>query len=136
MSERTEAELRRILASASITVADGVAAARARAGADPVPVPDRPPMVMPADEGRPLLADRVLWHRRWDEPALVALRNTLGHRRLHAVEPAPCLGTARLFQWLLGPWWRRRLGHDFNRDLPMELRRAGFQIFAIDRFRT
>ncbi|MCP3992026.1 MAG: hypothetical protein GY724_23340 [Actinomycetia bacterium] len=82
----------------------------------------------------PLLATCVLWLPAWDQDALVRLRNQLGSRPLVAVEPVAGLGLRRLVQWLLTPWWRHQLGHDFNRDLPIELRAAGFTVDTIDRF--
>jgi hypothetical protein len=82
--------------------------------------------------------DRVeactLWSAAWDGDALIELRATLGPNRLATVEPVAGLGWRRLVQRLLAPWWRRRLGHDFDRDLPRELRAAGFTIDEIDRF--
>ncbi|MEL7155055.1 MAG: hypothetical protein AAFN30_00495 [Actinomycetota bacterium] len=136
MSERTEAELARILSGASATVAASLAIARSRMRPPGRQVPPAPPLPegsSAASEGD-LLADRVLWHPSWDGAALRRLCGQLGDRRLFAVEPVPTLGTARLGQRLLGPYWRRRLGHDFEADVPRELRRAGFQIFVIDRF--
>jgi hypothetical protein len=88
------------------------------------------------DDGseHPLFASCVLWRPAWDHEALVQLRSRLGTRRLVAVEPVAGLGPWRLIQWVLTPWWRHRLGTDFNRDLPRELRVAGFTIDTVDRF--
>ena len=58
----------------------------------------------------------------------------MGSHRLLAVEPVAGIGWRRLVQGVLTPWWRRRLGHHFNRDLPIELRAAGFTVDQIDRF--
>lgn len=136
MSERTEAELARILSGASATVAASLAVARARLRPPGRQLPPTPPL---ADGGSAtadgdLLSDRVLWDQRWDRAALRRLCGQLDGRRLYAVEPVPTLGLARALQRLLGRYWRRRLGHDFDCDVPHELRRAGFQIFTIDRF--
>jgi hypothetical protein len=46
----------------------------------------------------------------------------------------PDVGLRRVAQWLLTPFWRLRRGHTFNRDLPADLRRAGFALTEIDRF--
>ena len=62
------------------------------------------------------------------------MRKRLGSGRLIAVEPVAGLGVHRGIQWILTLWWRRRLGHHFNRDLPMELRAAGFTTETVDRF--
>lgn len=100
-------------------------------------------------EARAVDGDRVevcsLWQPQWDGDALVGLRNELAafpssegraRPRILAVEPVPGLGWRRWLQWAATPWWRRRLGHHFNRDVPIEARFAGFRVDEIDRFAT
>ncbi len=151
MSERTEAELARILSGASHTVEASVAVARdkaveraqARSAADgsvvdvrelPVVAPPVATMAAVIGEHGDLVASQVLWGPTWDWASLSELCRLLEDRRLFAVEPVPTLGVRRWAQRALAPWWRRVLGHDFERDVPVEVRKAGFQIFAIDRF--
>ncbi|MEM9134568.1 MAG: hypothetical protein AAF962_02635 [Actinomycetota bacterium] len=151
MSERTEAELARILSGASHTVEASITVARQRAieragrqAAAGVAAPDvrelpevAPPVASMAEvtgTDGDLVATVVLWGPTWDRAALSELCRLLEGRRLFAVEPVPTLGVRRLVQRMLAPLWRRLLGHDFECDVPVELRQAGFQIFAIDRF--
>lgn len=84
--------------------------------------------------GGDVVASHTLWRPQWGADELSALCESLGERRLFVVEPTSGLGYRRLLQWLAAPLWRRRLGYDYNRDLPTDLRAAGFQIHAIDRF--
>ncbi len=148
MSERTEAELRRILASARAPLSEAVDRVRAQARPPAVELGDRPgpgagaPGRDPAKDGAvgDLVATCVLWSQAWDPAALAELHALVdeadGARRLLAVEPVPALGLARLGQRVGRRWLHRRHGHHFERDLPRELRAVGFQVFAIDRFRT
>lgn len=80
----------------------------------------------------------VLWSPAWDDEALRRLREELAasrnRRRLIFVEPTATSGWRRLVQLALGPILRRALGHDFSRDVPVALRRAGFAIDTLDRF--
>lgn len=115
--------------------------ARSNLGLDPDLVvdgiPPTPSTEWFSDWGEsPLFASCVLWAPAWDHDALVRLRSQLGSRQLVAVEPVAGLWPRRLVQWVLTPWWRHKLGHDFNRDLPRELRAAGFTIATVDRFTT
>lgn len=93
------------------------------------------PTLVP-NSARSALAEYALWSPRWDHDALVRLRDDLDGRPLVLVEPVPGLGLRRLLQWLLTPWWRWRHRHAFNRDLPVDLRAAGFVLTDIDRFTT
>lgn len=80
----------------------------------------------------------MLWSPAWDRAELEALRQRMeaagGGRHLIFVEPVSALGWRRLAQRVLGRRWRRRLGHSFERDVPAELRAAGFVLTTIDRF--
>lgn len=151
MSERTEAELARILSGASHTVDASISVARERAlaragqraaaGEVVVDVRELPAVAPPVASVAEvvgttgdLVATVALWGPTWDDAALTALCGLLDGRWLFAVEPVPTLGVRRLIQRALAPLWRRLLGHDFECDVPAELRQAGFQIFTIDRF--
>lgn len=128
----TSAPLNAVLASRS-TLARAAERARARSN-EPVRQLDRLVTLPVDDQSGDVVAHCVLWSEQWTVDALTELCEELGDRRLIMVEPAPGLGPRRLAQWLLTYWWRRRLGYDYNRDLPIELRRAGFEIHTIDRF--
>jgi hypothetical protein len=116
-------------------VAGAVAAARATTGPSPTELGSRPDRAAGERGGGDVLAVGVLWSRRWTGQALAALAGDLGEGgSLVMVEPVAALGWRRLVQWLLTPWWRWRLRHDFNRDLLADLRAAGFVPTDIDRF--
>lgn len=121
-----------VLASRS-TLARAAERARTRSN-EPVHELERVPTALLDEHSGDIVAHCVLWSEQWTAEALAELCEKLGDRRLIVVEPAPGLGPRRMAQWLLTWWWRRRLGYDYNRDLPIELRRAGFQFHAIDRF--
>ncbi|MDH3681085.1 MAG: hypothetical protein OEV40_14195 [Acidimicrobiia bacterium] len=90
-----------------------------------------------ATEGDELMT-LALWSPEWTDEALRRLRGELTggerRRRLLFVEPTAGLGWRRVVQLAAGPLLRRRLGHDFRRDVPVALRRAGFAIDTLDRF--
>jgi hypothetical protein len=116
------------------SVAEALARARARLTSPIHELGPDPLQPWPERHVGGVLCDGVLWAPAWDHDALVEVRHRLGSRRLIAVEPVSGLGLRRVVQWLATPSLRRRLGHHFNRDLPIELRAAGFTIDAIDRF--
>lgn len=88
--------------------------------------------------GGDVVARLVLWSPGWDAEALRQLRAQLAsgppNRRLIFVEPVPDIGWRRRLQRLGRRLWRTRLGYSFERDLPAELRTAGFTIDTLDRF--
>ncbi|MGF1598616.1 MAG: hypothetical protein ACFCVK_17095 [Acidimicrobiales bacterium] len=88
------------------------------------------------DPDAAVLAVTVLWSPAWSSADLGALAARLGPGRLLFVEPTAGLGWRRVLQRALAPVFRRLLGHDFDRDVPAELRRAGFLVTAVDRFHT
>ena len=116
---------------ASTAEAEATAVTRATA---PIHVLDEVPAPLPEPLDGDVVATNVLWDRRWTMAALADLCQQLGDRRLFVIEPTPALGLRRVVQWLTSRWLRRRVGHDFDRDLPVDLRRAGLQIFTIERF--
>lgn len=82
----------------------------------------------------PVLARCVLWSPAWDRAALTELHRRLNGNRLIFVEPTAGLGRRRLAQRAGRRLWLRRHGHDYERDVPAELRSAGFMINTLDRF--
>lgn len=112
-----------------------VARARDRSGAglsevrlDEIEAAQRPP--------GDLLSVGELWRPHWTPARLRRLVDELGEDRLFVVEPVSGLGLRRVLQWVTTPIWRRRRGHTFNRDLPIQLRAAGLEFHEIDRFST
>ncbi|MEM7276214.1 MAG: hypothetical protein AAF547_24280 [Actinomycetota bacterium] len=87
-----------------------------------------------------LMADAVLWRWTADDRAQLAAvlaEPVVGEvpvRSLVFVEPTAGLGWRRLAQRLGRPLWRRRLGHDFECDVPAALRAAGLVVTTQDRF--
>ena len=79
-----------------------------------------------------VVADMVLWQVA---PAdLRTMATALDRRVLLFLEPTAELGWRRLVHRVGRRWWRRRLGHHFECDVPAELRAAGLAVTEIDRF--
>ena len=99
------------------------------------PERQRPRAVVSAGD---LVARLVLWSPRWDMDALRDLCRRVDEgpdgRRLIFVEPLSATGWRRVVQRAMSGYWVRRLGHNFDRDLPVDLRHAGFMINTLDRF--
>lgn len=76
--------------------------------------------------GPVVVADTVLWD--WSDADLRRLSDLLRARKglLVFIEPTAGLAARRIAQRLGRRRLRRRLGHDFERDVPAELRSAGF----------
>lgn len=87
------------------------------------------------DHGPVVLSDTVLW--QWPDWALHRLSDLLLARGgiLVFVEPTAGLAIRRVGQRLGRRWLRRRLGHDFERDIPADLRAAGFVVTTQVRLR-
>jgi len=120
--------------SPRLSVERALARAQERLGGEAESVPLSPDNITNLSGEGGVISTMVLWAPPWDHRALVELREQLGSRRLIAVEPVSALGLRRAGQRLATPLLRRRFGLDFNRDLPRELRLAGFAIEAADRF--
>jgi len=80
-------------------------------------------------------SDCALW--TWSAADLDRLSRLLQERNgvLVFLEPTAGLGLRRAGQRLGRPWFERRLGHHFERDVPAELRAAGFIVTTQVRFR-
>ncbi len=82
-----------------------------------------------------VLADMVLW--RTGRADLGRLAATLSAERpLFFLEPTSELGWRRVAHRAGRPLWRRAAGHDFERDLPVELRVVGLVVTDLVRFGT
>lgn len=80
-----------------------------------------------------VVADTVLW--RASATRLAALAAALGpEASLLFLEPTADLGWRRLVHRLGRPMWRRAAGHDFETDVPVRLRQAGFAVVDVRRF--
>lgn len=80
-----------------------------------------------------VVADGILWQA--DQGELAALAAALGPDRfLVFLEPTADLGWRQRVNGLGRSLWRRRLGHDFDTDVPAVLRSAGLEVLDLRRF--
>jgi len=87
---------------------------------------------LPAGTGA-VVADLVLW--RAGRANLRTLSAALDRDQvLVFLEPTAEVGWRRLVQRLGRGLWRRLAGHDFECDVPAELRAAGLEVTELDRF--
>ena len=87
------------------------------------------------DPGSLVVADAVLW--RASTAQLRSLSRAIGPEQvLLFLEPTRELGWRRALHRAARPLWRRLTGHDFERDLPADLRAAGLEVTELTRFGT